>query len=236
MALKITVRKNCLPACSSPFIVHSETSAVIDYDRFVDLMSRGRTTLSKVDILAAMQLYKEELQKQLALGNTVKTPTGSFYLSAGGCMDYLDEAFQPEDQANNHEIRLHHKPEKGFEEAVLSELEVEREEKPDLSRPSVRAVRSAGEDKPKAIRSGGMVQVTGLRLRFDPKDSKQGVFFIAEAGAETRSPFYPMLNPGLVLASVPAALAAGSYTVTVRAAVNGKDIREGSYGGVTIAS
>ncbi|MGA2546083.1 MAG: hypothetical protein ABSF43_06025 [Rectinemataceae bacterium] len=31
-----------------------------------------------------MQLYKEKIQRQLAEGKTVKTPTGSFFLSAAG--------------------------------------------------------------------------------------------------------------------------------------------------------
>ena len=61
MALNITVRKNYLPACASPFIVCSDCSEVIEYERLVDLMAKGRTTLTKTDILAAMQLYREEL-------------------------------------------------------------------------------------------------------------------------------------------------------------------------------
>lgn len=236
MALKITVRKNSLPACPSPFVVHSESSDTVDFDHFVDFMAKGRTTLTKTDILAAMQLYKEELQRQLAEGKTVKTPTGSFFLCAGGTMENLDESFLPWDKTNNHEIRLHHKPERSFEAAIKEGLKTVREEKPDLGAPSITLVRSTADETPDTIRPGDIIQVRGLRLRFEAKDPGQGIFFVSESGTEQRSPFYPMILPRTILASVPQALAPGLYAVEVRAAVNGKVVKADSFGGVVIAS
>ena len=64
MALKIAVLKNFLKTSKSPYVVRSDSSEVVEYDQFVELMAGGRTALSKIEILGAMQLYKEELQKQ----------------------------------------------------------------------------------------------------------------------------------------------------------------------------
>jgi hypothetical protein len=236
MSLKITVHKNYLPSCPSPFIVRSDSESVVEYDKLIDLMAKGRTTLTKTDIVAAMQLYREELQRQLGEGKTVKTPTGAFFLCAAGSMNSLDEAFLPKDQTNNHEVRLHHRPDREFEDDIIAELKIEREEKPDLSTPRLKSVQSAGEEYPGTIRPGGIMQIKGLRFRFDPKESAQGLFFIDAGGAETRSPFYPMIQPSTILASVPETLAAGTYAVAIRAAVNGKDVRESRLEGVIIAS
>jgi hypothetical protein len=234
MALKIAVLKNHLPNCPSPYVVRSGCSDIVEYERLVEIMAKSRTTLSQTDIKAAMQLYKEELQKQLAEGKTVKTPTGSFYLCAAGSMDSIDESYLPKDQTNNHEVRLHHKPEKVFEDSILDELKIVREERPDFSSPSVIAVEAAGEGTTGAIRSGGIVRIKGLRLRFDSKEASQGVFFVDASGVETRSQFYPLILPGTVMAGVPASLAAGSYTIVLKAAVNGKDVREARLEGVTV--
>ena len=125
----------------------------------------------------------------------------SFFLSAAGSMDSLDESFLPNDRTGNREARLHHRPEKGFENSILEELHIVREERPDLSVPIIRSV--AGEDDSGTIRSGGMVQIKGLRLRFDPMALGQGLFFADSTGAEVRSHFYPIIMPGTVLASVP---------------------------------
>jgi DNA-binding domain/Domain of unknown function (DUF4469) with IG-like fold len=235
MALKIAVLKNFLKTCPSPFIVRSDSSDVVEFDRFVEIMAAGRTALSQVEILGAMRLYKEELQKLLADGKTVKTPTGSFFMSAAGSMESLDESYLPKDQTNNHEVRLHHKPESSFEASILADLTIVREERPNLSIPNLRVVLAAGEGSG-LIKAGGMVQIKGLRLRFDPATVEQGVFFVDAAGVETRSPFYPMILPGTVLASVPNSLAAGTYELVLRAAVNGKDVTEGRFESVTVSA
>ena len=145
MALKIAVLKNFLKTCPSPFVVRSDSSDVVEYERFVEIMAAGRTALSQIEILGAMQLYKEELQKQLAEGKTVKTPTGSFYMSAAGSMESIDESYLPNDQTNNHAVRLHHKPDSAFENSILLGLKIVREERPNLAIPSLRAVLAAGE-------------------------------------------------------------------------------------------
>jgi hypothetical protein len=236
MALKIMVSRNHLPPCQSPFVVRSGSSDVVELDRLVELMAKGRTTLTKTDILAAMQLYREELQRQLAEGKTVKTPTGAFYLCAGGSMAAIDDPFLPEDKGNNHGVRLHHRPDHAFEEGVLADLVIVREERPDLSAPVLRTVQSAGEEYPGTLRPGGILLVKGLRLRFDPRSQEQGLFFADSSGSETRSPFYPQVLPGSVLASIPANLVAGTYSVILRAAVNGKDIRESRVEGIGISA
>ncbi len=235
MALKIAVLKTYLPNCPSPYIVRSASSDVVEFDRFVDFMAEGRTTLSRVDILAAMQLFKEELQKQLAEGKTVKTPIGSFYMCAAGSMGSLDEPYLPKDSTNNHDLRLHHRPGRVFERSIAGAHEISPEERPDLSAPNLRAVLAAGEGSG-LIRPSGMVRISGLRLRFDPMASAQGVFFVDATGVETRSPFYPLILPGTVLASVPEALVPGNYALVVRAAVNGKDVREARFEGVAISA
>jgi len=235
MPLKIAILKNFLKTCPSPFVVRSDSSDVVEYERFVEIMAAGRTALSQIEILGAMRLYKEELQKQLADGKTVKTPTGSFYMGASGSMESLDESYLPNDQTNNHEVRLHHKPESDFEDSIRASLMIVREERPKLGIPNLLAVLAAGEDSG-LIRAGGMIQIKGHRLRFDSKAVEQGVFFADAAGVEVRSSFYPMILPGKVLASVPDGLVPGTYAVVLRAAVNGKDITADRFEGVTVSA
>ena len=61
----------------------------------------------------------------------------------------------------------------------------------------------------------------------------QGVFFADEAGVEVRSSFLSLILPGSVLTSVPETLAACTYALAVRAAVNGKDVTVGRFEGMT---
>jgi hypothetical protein len=234
MPLKIAVLKNHLPTCSSPYIVRSVNPDTVEYDRFLDIMAAGRTTLSRTDIMATMQLFKEELQKQLSEGKTVKTPTGSFFMNASGTMESLDDSYLPNDSEKNHEVRLHHKNEKEFETAVLADLKIERAERPDFQTPVVYSVTVAGEEGT-SFRSGAVVQIKGLRLRFDVKDNAQGAFFVDSSGAEVRCSVYPLVLPASVMATMPTGLAAGTYSLAYRAAVNGKVVKEALFKGLTVA-
>jgi hypothetical protein len=151
-------------------------------------------------------------------------------------MGALDESYLPEDQTNNHEVRLHHKTEKDFEQSIIAGLRIVREERPDFSTPVVQSVQATGEGDGEAIKAGGIVLVKGRHLRFDAKDSGQGVFFVNASGAETRSGEYPLVLPSSLMAAVPAGLAAGTYEIVVRAAVNGKDVRESRLEGVVVSA
>ncbi len=234
MSLKISVLKNHLPTGKSPYIVHSDSSDLVEFDRFVDLMAKGRTTLTKTDILAAMQLYKEELQRLLAEGRTVKTPTGSFYICASGCMDSQDESFLPGAQDRNHELRIHHRPEKDFEAAVMADLLLVREERFDQVSPSIQSLVSSSTKRNDETRAGDIIKIRGLRLRFAVDNPEEGVFFVAASGASVRSGLYPMVQPGTVIAVVPGELAAGTYALVIRTRPNGKDLRKGSREGLVV--
>ncbi|HUX43104.1 MAG TPA: DNA-binding domain-containing protein [Rectinemataceae bacterium] len=234
MSLKIMVLKNHLATCKDPYIVRSGTPVVtVEFDEFLTIMARGRTTLTKTEVSGAMQLYKEELIRLLSEGQAVKTPTGTFYFGASGSLASIDDSFLPGSSATNHGIRLHHKPDRAFEDAAKLELSTERDERPDLSIPVLNTVIAAGEGQPDSpLHVADTAEIKGLRLRFDAADATQGLFFVDQGGAESRSPRYSLILPGTVHALVPAGLAPGDYKVKLRAAVNGKDVTEGVYKGV----
>ena len=237
MSLKIMVLKNHLATCKDPFVVRSSAPVVtVELEEFFNIMARGRTTLTRTEVSGAMQLYKEELIRLLSEGKAVKTPTGTFHFSASGSLAAIDGSFLPDSPATNHGIRLHHKADRAFEEAAKLELSTERDERPDLSLPVLTTVIVAGEGQPDApLRASDTAEIKGLRLRFDPADADQGVFFVDQAGVESRSARYPLILPGTIHALVPAGLATGAYKVKLRAAVNGKDITEGVFkGGVSV--
>lgn len=63
---------------------------------------------------------------------------------------------------------------------------------------------------------GAVVQITGSRLKFDQKDSSQGIFFVPETGAPVRAAVIAENKPARLMAIIPADLAAGTYYIEVR--------------------
>ena len=63
------------------------------------------------------------------------------------------------------------------------------------------------------LTKGGVVQVTGSRLKFDAKDAAQGIFFVPETGAPVRAAVIAENKPARLMAIIPADLAAGTYYI-----------------------
>ena len=229
MPINLLVLKNHFAACKDPYFVRSSSPmTTMELEDFITIMSRGHTTLTRTELSGAMALYKEELLGLLSQGMAVKTPTGTFYFGAAGSLDAIDTPFLPGSAETNHRIRLHHKSDRAFENAAKLELSIERDERPDFAIPVLNTVSLAGEGQAALpLRVSDTAEVKGLRLRFDLSDESQGLFFVDEAGVETRCSRYPLILPATLHAIVPASLAAGAYKVKFRAAVNGKDVTEG---------
>ena len=61
MPFKIAVLKNYLPTRASPFVVRSENSDIFEFDKLVENMAKGRTTLSQTDIVRPCSCTRRSL-------------------------------------------------------------------------------------------------------------------------------------------------------------------------------
>lgn len=90
---------------------------------------------------------------------------------------------------------------------TLQQAQVEKQEGGErLPRPLDYTDLNSGELNSQAT-PGGMAQVTGYRLKFDPADTSQGIFFVN--GSATRVSIVGKNNPSELMFLVPASLAPG---------------------------
>ena len=66
------------------------------------------------------------------------------------------------------------------------------------------------------LTKGGVVQITGSRLKFKADDAAQGIFFVPETGAPVRAAVIAENKPARLMAIISADLAAGTYYIEVR--------------------
>ena len=75
---------------------------------------------------------------------------------------------------------------------------------------------------------GGVGIIRGSLLKFDEADPRQGVFFVAGDGTESRASKIVKNKPGEIILMIPEGLQAGVYEVVVRSVFkNTKELREG---------
>jgi hypothetical protein len=161
----------------------------------------------------------------VADGKYVKTPMGAFYLCASGKLESPDQAFTPKDGSSAHDLRFRFRADRDLEAELLAKAKVERGERFDRSLPLVFSACSVKTGSDMRARAGDFLRVAGQRLKFDPAQEEEGLFFID--GSESRSLQYASIAPGLVIAEVPPGLAAGQYVLALRSRQGGKTLHEG---------
>ena len=82
------------------------------------------------------------------------------------------------------------------------------------------------------LTKGGIVQLVGSRLKFDAKDTSQGIFFVPETGTPVRAAVIAENKPARLMAIIPADLEAGTYYTEVRTkyTVGGKPLKTAKIG------
>jgi hypothetical protein len=63
---------------------------------------------------------------------------------------------------------------------------------------------------------GGIGQLIGSELKFDPANVTEGLYLVNEAGGETKITILATRTEGKMVFSIPTGLAAGSYSMEVR--------------------
>jgi hypothetical protein len=194
------------------------------FDEFVDSMPTGRTTVTKTDIVATMQLFVEDLCKELVKGSAVKLPIGTLYISASGTFDEVDQPFVYGDQENGHDLRLHFRANRTEEVKMAQSVKFSRELNIDKTAPRLLSAHSVRTDEELAASPGDFLRIRGHHMKFDKAVPELGVWF--KNGQEYRAVQYAMVSPGTLIAEVPPEMAAGQYALIVRISPNAKDLKE----------
>ena len=185
------------------------------------ILTRGNT-MTRTDLLAAINAYAEEIAFITEEGNTVNTPLINTSLSISGVFTNGEDSFDP----RRHTLKVNVTAGTALKEAA-SKIKLAKVQG-NSAIPwgtGVRDTLSASDDTSGALRAGSVIELTGARLKFDATDAEQGVFFVAN-GAETRCAQIVENKPTRILAVLPQTVAAGDYTVEVRSRYSGASGKE----------
>jgi nucleoid DNA-binding protein len=222
--IKIYSLQNYLKTCLDPYVARSTCSDTVEVEELIDIMASGRTTLSKPDITGCLQLFLEEVIEKTADGKHVKTPFGSFYLSANGRFEEKNQPFTPGIGNLGHAFTLHFRTNKTVEAKIISQARWERIENFDKSTASIDQISVIGREPGENAHAGDTIKITGRRLKFDTADTSCGVFLNSDT-TSWRAAVYADIAPSKVIAALPADIPAGTYELTIITMPNGKDLK-----------
>jgi hypothetical protein len=224
MPIKYAIHENNLPTNPKGHSAHVQPTYTAGLEEIVARIVGHGTTVAASDLFSALEDFFSAVEELLQEGIFVCTPLASFRVSIKGIFDDTEDSFDP----SRHRVMARIVPGPRLRRALRDHAEVIKLGS-SLRRPAPRHyvdVNSGTQDS--TLTPGGAGRVIGKLLKFDPADARQGVFLTAGNGSVTRAELLIRNMPGELAFVVPA-LAAGTYTLQVRAVFDGaNDVRTGT--------
>jgi hypothetical protein len=206
------------------YVARVHHTGVCDQSTLVELITTRNRTLTPALVEAVLEEYATAIEYALSTGMRISTSVVKIQASIQGKFTEYDERRYPEQQP----IVLKALPGKRLKK-LLSKLKAERVS-PKHPCPKPEHLEDIFSDtKDQRITARGVLRLRGRRLKFDPQDSRQGIFLVSEEGEDIRIADAITNVPSQLLFQAPDVLPAGDYQLEVRAMVgNSTVIRQGT--------
>ena len=209
--LKYSLRENLLTPAPDDYMAQVTDVRSYTLDEIIDLMMEKGTTLTRADVAATLQVYGEVVSTIIKDGSAVNTPLMNTSMSISGVFDGANDSFDKK----RHTVNLNITAGTLLRDAV-TKVKCEKTEGVSTD-PYITEVTDIVSGKVnEVLTKGGVVQLVGSRLKFDAKDTAQGIFFVPETGNPVRAAVIAENKPARLMAIIPADLAAGTYYIEVR--------------------
>ncbi|WP_147624040.1 DNA-binding domain-containing protein [Treponema denticola] len=209
--LKYSLRENLLTPAPDDYMAQVADVRSYTLDEIIDLMMDKGTTLTRADVAATLQVYGEVCSSLIKDGAALNTPLMNTALSISGVFNGANDSFDKK----RHTVNLNLTAGTLLRDAV-TKVKCEKTEAASTD-PYITEVADIVSGKVnEVLTKGGVVQLTGSRLKFKADDAAQGIFFVPETGNTARAAVIAENKPARVMAIIPADLPAGTYYIEVR--------------------
>lgn len=186
-------------------------------DIIAKMMQRG-TTVTESDTRAVLNLFFDVVSDEVADGNFVNLPLANIRVGISGVFTSITDSFDP----SRHSIRATLSP--GL--LLIEKMQKVRLEKTLQPLPSpviIEFLNINTNTTNSVLTPGGIGQIVGEELKFNPNNPQEGIFFVAADGTETKVQIIASRTEGKLVFSIPT-LPAGNYTLEVRRAYTKENI------------
>jgi len=195
----------------------------VSEDEIFDYITRKGSAITTAEVMANYREIIEAHEHFLKQGYGINTEFIKVRPAIQGVFKDKEDVFDPA----RHQIKFRVKLGKYYNEAAQN-VKTEKvspvnnaplpEELIDIKSGTVNEILTP--DEPATLK--------GQRMKFDPEDADQGIFFIAADDTETRVTKIISEKTSEIIFMVPAGLAAGNYTLEVRVLPKGnKEVKKG---------
>jgi hypothetical protein len=199
-------------------------------DEIADQMLKRGTLLTKADILAVLQVYREVIMNIVEDGGAINTALFNTTPSMPGVYDGTGDSYDPA----RHRIQTNIHPGTSLREAT-KRIKVKKVQVADPIPNIVEVKDVVSGSVNENLTRGSVVQLRGSRLKFILKNEDNGIFLLSENGGEIKLTVVVENKPARLIAMLPADLAQGTHLLEVRTTYSpgvhteGKQLKTGRF-------
>ena len=209
--MKYALRENLLTPAPGNYMAQVADVRSYTLDEIINLMMEKGSSVTRADAAAVLQVYGEVCALVIANGSALNTPLFNTSMSISGVFDGANDSFD----RRRHAVNLNMTTGTLLRDALAS-VKCEKTQIASTD-PYITEVKDVVSDTVNsALTKGGIVQITGSRLKFDAKDETQGIFFVPETGAPVRATVVAENKPARLTALIPQTLDAGIRYIEIR--------------------
>jgi len=227
MAVSYFLQKSNLSGAPEGYVAHVRLSHSVNLEGLVERVAAAGSTVTRADILAVLEDAVKECEAVLAEGGRVNLGgLCQLFPRIRGVFDGPDDAFDPK----RHRVDAAAAPGTRLRKTLRQKATPERIAPPrPAPLPELYRDLASGTDNSR-LTPGGIGEIVGALMKFDPAALDEGVFLTPSGGgAETRVSQVLTAQPKKVVLQMPAGLAAGEWRLEVRARARpGAQLRTGA--------
>ncbi len=210
MAIKYYLQPNPITPDPNDQSARVVSNKVHDTDSITKEMLKRGSTITEADIRAVLNVFFTVVTDEVADGNSVNLPLVNIRSGISGVFTNITDSYDPSRHIKKANLSAGTDLIRKMNEARVEKINVA------TAAPALIAFTDVNSQTTNSILTpGGIGQIVGEELKFNPANAAEGIFFIATDNTATPVTVIASRTEGKIVFSVPA-LPAGSYTLEVR--------------------
>lgn len=210
MAIKYYLQPNPITPDPNDQSARVLSNKVHDSNSIIKAMLQRGSTITEADIRAVLNVFFTVVIDEVADGNNVNLPLVNIRPGITGVFTNVTDSFDASRHLKKANLSSGTELLRKMNEASVEKITVP------TAAPALIAFTDVNSQTNNSILTpGGIGQIVGEELKFNPVNSAEGIFFIAADGTATPATIIASRTEGKIVFSIPS-LPAGSYTLEVR--------------------
>ncbi len=210
MAIKYYLQPNPITPDPNDQSARVVSNKVHDSESILKEMLKRGSTITEADIRAVLNVFFTVVSEEVADGNSVNLPLVNIRAGITGVFANATDSFDPSRHIKKANLSAGTDLLRKMNEAKVEKINVS------TAAPALIAYTDVHSQTTNSLLTpGGIGQIVGEELKFNPGNATEGIFFIAADNTATPAPIIASRTEGKIVFSIPA-LSSGDYTLEVR--------------------